>query len=82
MIMDVVKILEEDFSRETFTVEFVDCFDDLKGTDANFEMIASNTIQPLRLPYKGNIAKKRTACIFVHTKSKDLNYEQALERKD
>ena len=39
MIMDVVKILLEDFSRETFTVQFVSCFDDLKGSDANFEMI-------------------------------------------
>ena len=44
MIMDVVKILLEDFSRETFTVQFIDCFDDLKSSDANFEMVSSNTL--------------------------------------
>ena len=44
MVMDVVKILVEDFDRVTFTVQFIDCFDDLKGSDANFEMIQSNTL--------------------------------------
>ena len=44
MIMDVVGILISEYSRETFTVEFVKCFDDLKGSDANFEMIQSNTL--------------------------------------
>ena len=44
MVMDVVKILVEDFDRVTFTVQFINCFDDLKGADANFEMIQSNTL--------------------------------------
>ena len=44
MIMDVTKILEDEFSRDTFTVQFTKCFDDLKGSDANFEMVASNTL--------------------------------------
>ena len=77
MIMDVVGILISEYSRETFTVEFVKCFDDLKGSDANFEMIQSNTLQPVKLVYKDNIASKTIACIFVHTKSKDLKYGEA-----
>ena len=44
MIMDVTAILEDQFSRDTFTVQFPKCFDDLKGSDANFEMVASNTL--------------------------------------
>ena len=44
MVMDVVKILVEDFDRVTFTVQFLSCFDDIKSSDANFEMVQSNTL--------------------------------------
>ena len=44
MIMDVVEILKKEYSKEAFTVQFTKCFDDLKGQDANFEMIQSNTL--------------------------------------
>jgi hypothetical protein len=43
MIPDAIKVMM-DFDRETFSVQFIDCFDDLKGSDANFEMVASNTL--------------------------------------
>ena len=58
----------------------VECFDDLKGSDANFEMVASNTIQPLRLMYKHNIATKTVAKIFVSTNAKGLEYDEAEKR--
>ena len=44
MVMDAVKILTTEFDRQTFSVTFPECFDDLKGSDVNFEMIASNTL--------------------------------------
>ena len=43
MIMDAVNVML-DFDKDTFSVLFPDCFDDLKGSDANFEMVASNTM--------------------------------------
>ena len=44
MIKDVVEILLVRYSKRTFSVQFPGCFDDLKGEDANFEMVASNTL--------------------------------------
>ena len=55
------------YNKETFTVDFPSCFDGLKGDDANFEMVASNTIQPLRLPYSFNVVTKSEAVIFLNT---------------
>ena len=81
MVKDVLKILVEDFDRVTFTVQFVSCFDDLKGSDANFEMIQSNTIQPVRLEYKDNFATKTLAVLFAFNKCKDLTYAGAMDRQ-
>ena len=41
MIADVTKVLETDFDRRDFSIELIDCFDDLIGSDANFEIVAS-----------------------------------------
>ena len=44
MIKDVAEILTEKYSRDTFSIEFPDCLNDLKGNDASFEMVTSNTL--------------------------------------
>ena len=44
MVKDVVEILLQRYDRISFVVQFPNCFDDLKGNDANFEMVASNTL--------------------------------------
>ena len=41
--------------------------DGLQGTDTNFEMIASNTLQTLNLTYDFNLISKCKAYIFVGT---------------
>ena len=43
MIPDAIKVML-DIDRTNSSVQFIDCFDDLKGSDANFEMVASNTL--------------------------------------
>lgn len=43
-------------------------------------MVASNTLQPVRLFYNHNIASESIAVIFVHTESNGLNYDGAVER--
>ncbi len=44
MVKDAGKILTTEFDRETFSVTLVECFDNLKGSDVNFEMVTSNTL--------------------------------------
>ena len=44
MINDVAEIFKEKYSRDTFSIEFPDCLNDLKGKDASFEMVTSNTL--------------------------------------
>ena len=82
MVYDVVKILLEEYDRTTFAVQFTDCFNDLKGSDANFEMVASNTLQPVKMFYRNNIATSSAAAIFVHNKAISLPYNEAKERAE
>ena len=37
------------------------------GNDANFEMVLSNTLQPLRLIYEHNVVTRSIGVVFVHT---------------
>ena len=55
-------------------------FDHLKGEDASFEMVTSNTIQPVRLCYRQNIITHSVAMIFVSTHCKGIQYRNAVGR--
>ena len=44
IILDAANIMRQDFDRHTFSITLVDCFDDLKGIDAGFEVVKSNTL--------------------------------------
>ena len=74
------------YSKKTFTVDFPTCFDGMKGDDANFEMVASNTLQPMRLPYSFNVVTKSEAVIFLNTHTggllHELPYKLAAERAE
>ena len=80
MVMDAVHILTTQFDRTTFTVTLVECFDDLKGSDANFEMVASNTLQQLKMVYCHNIATETVAVIFSNSEAKGFAYDEVKER--
>ena len=58
---------------------FPEILDYLKGKDANFEMISSNTLQQMRLIYKLNVITRTLARIFVHTECKGIEYRRAAE---
>lgn len=68
MIKDVVEILKKRYSKTDFFVQFPDCFSDIIGQDVNFEMVASNTLQPVNFLYCHNIVTHSIAAIFVSTK--------------
>ena len=52
----------------------------MKGEDAQFEIVTSPTMQPLRLMYNHNKVTKTVAHIFVNTRCMDLDYRNAYER--
>ena len=81
MVPDAIAVML-DFDKTTFSVQFIDCFDDLKGSDANFEMVASNTLQPVRLIYSHNIATSKIAVIFSSSKLFNSKEVYATERAE
>ena len=44
MVKDVVKTLMKKYNRNDMTIHIPSAFEHLKGSDANFEMVTSNTI--------------------------------------
>ena len=85
MIKDVVDCTVSRLDRPTLSVEFPKVFNSLLGTDASFELSSSNTIMPLRLIFRHNIATLRFALILVNTKiekkgcDETLSYPKAAE---
>ena len=51
MVRDFVKTLNVRFSKETLSVQMPEALEQMKGKDANFEVLVSSTIQPLKLHY-------------------------------
>ena len=82
MIKDSVDILLDQYNRMEFAVDFPSCYDDIKGEDANFEIVTSQTSSPLRIPYRTNISEEKLCTIFVHTHCRGLEYEDAMERAE
>ena len=77
MVKNIFDTLMNKFEPRNLSVQFPYAFEQLKGTDAEFEMVTSNTIQPLRLLYQHDIAEKKIAAIFVNTHVKQLEWTQA-----
>ena len=70
MVADITSTLENRFHRNTLSLKIPAAFEHLKGNDANFEMVTSNTLQPLNLHFHHNIVTKSLAYIFVSEKCK------------
>ena len=85
MINDAADAFANHYDRDTLSAVFPYILEDLKGKDANFEMISSNTLQQVRLIYEYNFRTHSIATVFIHTKivgnretgSRDLIYQRA-----
>ena len=64
MVRDFKKTLTNRFDKRTLLVEIPSALDNMRGRDANFEMVISNTIQPLKMLYQYKIVKYKIAYIF------------------
>ena len=67
MVSEIASIMETRFEKENLSLQIPIVFDQLKGEDADFEMVSSNSIKPLRLFYSDNIISHSRAVIFVNT---------------
>ena len=52
-------------------------FDHLRGKDANFEMVSSNTIQPIMMHFQENVLTNSISYIFLNTDCNGLGYDDA-----
>ena len=77
MVHDVVKTLETDLDKDRMRIVLPNGFEHLKGKDANFEMVTSNTIQSVQLNYHDKVITNSIAYIFVSTDCNGLKYKQA-----
>ena len=59
MVKDVIEGIKQRIDSETLSITFPDVFENLKGTDAHFEMVTSNTLQPLQLRLDGRSPEPR-----------------------
>ena len=60
-------MLSKKCDRDTMTIELPYAFQNMVGRDANYEMVTSNTIQPILLSYQHNMVSHSIAYIFVNT---------------
>ena len=67
MVKDVIEVLEHRFDPNTLMLHIPSAFDHLKGQDTSFEMVTSNTIQPLCLEYQDNIITESVAVVFINS---------------
>ena len=64
MAMEIAAIFEHQYEKDFLTLLIPTCFEDLESKDANLEMMVSNTIQPMRLPYVSNVVTHTIGIIF------------------
>ena len=80
MIEEICQTLSEEYDIETLSIQIPKVFNYLKSTDADFEIVTSPTLQPLRFMYNYNKVTKKIAHIFVNTECMNLEYKNAYER--
>ena len=66
MAREISDIFLDRYEKRFFTLTIPACFDDLFSKDANIEMVASNTIQPLQLVFRHNVVTHSIGLIFVN----------------
>ena len=56
MVKDIIDVIKCRIDQNNRTITLPDVFENLKGTDARFEMVTSNTLQPLQLSLNAGTA--------------------------
>ena len=66
MAEELMTAMEDKCEKVNFSLTFPEVFDDLYSVDADFEMVAPNTIQHVRVFYRQNVVTKSFAAIFAN----------------
>ena len=85
MVADIIEILNAKIDKKEHSVTLPKALDQLKGEDAQFEMVTSNTIQPLKLFYEHNVVTRKIGLVLINTgirSPKQLEYRNALKFGD
>ena len=80
MVNEIVNMMENRYDRDSLTLQIPKAFEYLTCKDADFEMVTSNTLQPLNLIYSHNLVTRTIAYIFINTGCSDVKYKNADER--
>ena len=82
MVEDLTKMLSKKCDRDTMTIELPFAFQNMVGKDAKYEMVTSNTIQPILLSYEYHQVSHSIAYIFLNTGCKELEYKDHKLKKE
>ena len=80
MCQDIKDLLNSRYDRDTLKLQIPQVFDQLKASDAAFEMVTSNTLQRLVLICQKNAITHSYGVIFHNDSCKDLMYKRAHDR--
>ena len=77
MVRDLIQVLETNYDKDRMRMVLPVGLEHMKGKDANFETVTSNTIQPVQLNFYDKVITDSIAYIFVNTDCNGLAYKQA-----
>ena len=72
--MEIIDAMFQKCELVNYTVTFPNVFEDLYSADANFEMVASNTIIPCKMFQIHNIVTNKIAVVFVNGCNFEYDY--------
>ena len=82
MVSDIVEMMETTFDKETMSLRIPQAFEQLRGMDANFETVSSNTLQPLNMIHSHNVVTRTIVYIFINDSCREVPVKRAHERGD
>ena len=78
MVNMLINVMETRYDKEKFTLRLPEAFDHLAQTDSGqlrFELVKSNTLQPMNMIFENNCVTDSVAYIFVNTECNGLDYK-------
>ena len=82
MVPEIVKRMLERYCRATFQLIIPRAYEDLAGSDVDFEVIASQSLPLLSLTYAWNTITRTLAVLFITTKWWGCQYQFAFREEN
>ena len=82
MVADIVDMMETTYDKDTMSLRLPQAFEQLRGKDADFETVSSNSLQPLNLIHNHNVVTRTIVYIFINDSCREVPVRRAHERGD